>query len=420
MTRLTLLFVAFLTLALAAFADNWPAWRGPDGTGHSKETNLPVEWSAEKNIRWKAKLPGPGNSSPIVWGDRVFVTQALDVDMKANIAKRRAVLCFDKKDGKQLWERSLEHPKKELTHGTNPYCSATPVTDGERVIASHGSAGVVCYDLDGKQLWHRDLGECEHIWGNAASPIIWQDLVILNFGPGEATFLVAMDKRTGEDVWRVEEPGGKSGLAGNTEWIGSWSTPVIARIKGRDELIMSWPEAVKSYNPRTGELLWTCQGLTKLVYTSPLVREDVVVAMSGYGGSYLAVKPGGNGDVTEKQRLWRFPSAPQRIGSGVIVGDHVYIANEPSTAMCIELTTGKTLWTERLGTRSWGTMLHADGKLYVTNSQGETIVLAAQPKFEVLSRNPLNESCESTPAIADGEIFVRTYKHLWCVSKKSP
>lgn len=419
MTRLCSVGTAFLVLILPAFAANWPAWRGPDGTGQCSERDLPVKWSAQENIRWKAKLPAAGNSSPIVWGDRIFVTQALDVDMRQNTAKRRAVLCFDKKDGKQLWERAIDYPHKELTHGTNPYCSATPVTDGELVIASHGSAGVVCYDFEGKQLWQRDLGKCEHIWGNAASPVIWNDLVILNFGPGERTFLIAMNKRTGEDVWKVEEPGGKSGLGGNTEWIGSWSTPVISRINGRDELIMSWPEAVKAYNPRTGDLLWTCQGLTKLIYTSPLVREDVIVAMSGYGGSYLAVKPGGSGDVTETNRLWRFPSAPQRIGSGVIVGDHVYIANEPSTAMCIELKTGKTLWTERLGARSWGTMLHADGKLYVTNSQAETIVLAAKPKFEVLSRNPLSESCESTPAIADGELFIRTYKHLWCVSKKS-
>jgi outer membrane protein assembly factor BamB len=420
MMRCTVILAAFSCLSLTALADNWPAWRGPGGTGHSKERDLPVSWSADENIRWKTPLPGPGNSSPIVWGDRIFVTQALDVDMRKNIAKRRAVLCFDRKDGRQLWQQAVDYPEKELTHRDSPYCSATPVTDGERVIASHGSAGVVCYDFEGKQLWHRDLGKCVHIWGSAASPIIWQDLVILNFGPGERTFLIAMNKRTGADVWKVEEPGGKSGEAGNTEWLGSWSTPVVAHIHGREELIMSWPEAVKSYNPRTGELLWTCKGLTRLVYTSPLVREDVVVAMSGYGGSYLAVKPGGSGDVTEKQRLWRLPSAPQRVGSGVIVGDHVYIANEPSTAMCIELKTGKTLWTERLGPKSWGTMLHADGKLYVTNSKAETFVLAANPKFELLSRNPLNEDCESTPAIADGELFIRTYKHLWCVSKKLP
>jgi outer membrane protein assembly factor BamB len=292
------------------------------------------------------------------------------------------------------------------------------VTDGERVIASHGSAGIVCYDFDGRQQWYRDLGPCEHIWGNASSPVLYRDLVILNFGPGERTFLVALNKKTGDEVWRVDLAGGKFGHT-NAEWVGSWSTPVIARIHGRDELIMTWPEAVTAYNPQTGASLWTCAGLGKLVYTSPLVTPDVVVAMSGYHGPYLAVRPGGDGDVTATHRLWREDKAPQRIGSGVIVGEHVYIVNEPSSAQCLELKTGKTLWTERLGPRSWGSLVHADRRLYVTNSEAETVVLAAERTFRILSRNPLKEPCESSPAISEGDIFIRTYRHLWCIGKES-
>jgi len=181
---------------------------------------------------------------------------------------------------------------------------------------------------------------------------------------------------------------------------------------------MSWPLTVKAYNPQTGALLWTCQGLGRLVYSSPLVTPEVVVAMSGYGGPYLAVKPGGKGDVTETHRQWHVERAPQRIGSGVIVGEHIYILNETGTVQCIELKTGKTLWNERVGAGAWGSMVHADGKLYVTNRQGETIVLAAQPTFELLSRNPLHERSNSSPAFSDGEIFVRTFGHLWCISQK--
>jgi hypothetical protein len=291
------------------------------------------------------------------------------------------------------------------------------VTDGERVVASFGSAGVACYDLRGKELWRRDFGKCEHIWGNAASPVIYGDLVFLNFGPGERTFLIAVNKKTGKDVWKVEEPGGKFGSA-PAEWIGSWSTPVILKLKDHDELIMTWPEAVKAYNPKMGVLLWTCRGLGKLVYTSPLATPEVVVAMSGYGGPYLAVKTGGKGDVTETHRLWHVERAPQRVGSGVIVGEHIYILNDTGIVQCIELKTGQTLWSERVGAGTWGSMVHADGKLYVTSRQGETIVLAAKPTFEVLSRNPLNERSNSSPAFSNGEIFIRTYQHLWCISNK--
>jgi outer membrane protein assembly factor BamB len=408
------LFLALLTAT--ARADNWPAWRGPTGDGQCAERDLPLKWSATENVRWKVKLPGPGNSTPVVWGERVFVTQATDK------GKKRGLMCLSRRDGKKLWEKFVEHDTAEPTHDTNPYCSASPATDGERVVVSHGSAGVYCYDLDGNELWHRDLGKCEHIWGNAASPVLYGGLVILNFGPGERTFLLAMDRKTGKDVWKVDEPGGKRGDTGEV-WIGSWTTPTLLKLKERDELIMSWPGVVKAYAPKTGDLLWTCGGLGKdegsdrLVYTSPLVSPEAVVAMAGYGGPALAVKPGGTGDVTEARRLWRQKSGPQRIGSGVIVGDHVYMLNEPGTAECIELKTGKSVWNERVGPGAWGSLVRAGDRLYVTNVEGETLVLAAKPKFEVLSRNPLKERTRASVAVSDGDIFIRTYEHLWCIGK---
>ncbi len=182
----------------AALAGDWPAWRGPQGTGVADEKNVPLQWSKEKNVAWKVELPGEGNSTPITWGDKVFVSCASDK------GRLRSLLCFDKNSGRQLWAKTVHYPKAEKTHDTNPYCSSSPVTDGERVVVWHGSAGIFSYDLDGNEQWQKGLGEFDHIWGNGSSPVIYKDLVVLNAGPGMRTFLLAMKKDSGEEVWRRE------------------------------------------------------------------------------------------------------------------------------------------------------------------------------------------------------------------------
>jgi outer membrane protein assembly factor BamB len=394
-------------LGSSAVADNWPQWRGPEGTGQSKEKNLPVSWSDAENIRWKVPLPGPGMSSPIVWGNRIFLTQSLDRE-----GKKRALICFDRKDGRQLWQRVTDFSGKESTYeGEKHYCSASPVTDGERVVASFASAGLVCYDLEGKPLWSRDLGKCEQIWGTAASPILYQNLVIHNFGPGERTFLIALDKRTGKDVWKIEMPG-KFGET-QPDWMGAWSTPLISRASGRDELIMSWPGEIRAYDPKSGKSLWSSKGLGPLVYTSPLATPELVVAMSGFGGPAVAVRRGGDGDLTDSNRLWREEKAGQRIGTGVIVGEHLYRVNENGVAECLEVKSGKVVWSERVTGTTWSSLTYADGKLYIGSQRGEVAVFAAKPVFEVIAKNAMNERMQSTIAISNGDLFIRTYDHLW-------
>ena len=407
-------------------ADNWPAWRGPTADGKCPETNLPVTWSPSENVRWKIELPGPGNSTPVIWEDRIFLTQA------ANQGQQRSLLCFDRQEGKLLWQKSVEFTVAEPTHSTNPSCSASPVTDGERVVVSHGSAGLYCYDFAGNEQWRRDLGPCHHIWGNAASPVIWNELVFLNFGPGERTFLLAVDKQTGKDAWQADESGGKLGDKGGSEWIGSWSTPVLAKFGAREELLLSWPGAMKSYQPRTGAVLWKCDGLfkdkggDKLVYTTPLVTQEVIVAMGGFTGAWLGMKPpaevpsSGDIDITAANRLWRHPSSPQRIGSGVILGDHVYIVNEPGTAQCIEAKTGKILWTDRLTSSTWASLVHAEGRLYTTSLDGESVVfLPNTEKLEVIARNKIPERTLASIAVSNGDLLLRTYNHLWCIRKSA-
>ncbi len=397
-------------------AEDWPAWRGPTGQGHSAATGLPVRWSATENVRWKIPLPGPGNSTPIVWGDRVFLTQATES------GRKRSLWCLSRRDGAKLWEATVEFRGDEPKHETNTYCAASPATDGERVVVSHGSAGVYCYDFNGKELWHRDLGPCRHIWGSAASPVLYKDLVILNFGPGERSFLIALDKNDGKDVWKVGERAGTK-----EEYFGSWSTPVVAEIKGRTELVMSWPGEVKGHKPETGEVLWSCRGLEKddaadrLTYTSPLVSPEVVVAMAGFGGAAIGVRTGGSGDVTDTHRLWRVARNPQRIGSGVIVGGHVYAVNEPGL-VCLELKTGKRLWDERVRGGAWGSIVHAEGRLYLTGQTGETAVFAANPeRLETIAVNRLDGATTRASIVpADGAFLIRTYAHLWCVGGAEP
>ncbi len=404
---------ALLLVVPLVQAGNWPGWRGPTGLGQSSETDLPLTWSDREHLRWKAPLPDTGNASPVAWGDSIFLTQATDK------GKKRGILCIDRKTGKERWSHYVSQAKMEPTHATNPYCSTTCVTDGERVIASLGSAGILCLDFAGRELWHKDLGDFIHIWGTGSSPVLHGDLCYLWCGPGERQFLIAFNKKTGDKVWRHDEPGGQSGL-NKTPWVGSWSTPVIAKIGDHEELILSIPKKVKALDPKTGKELWSCDGLTDLIYTSPVVsRDGIVIAMSGYGGSALAVKAGGHGDVTKTRRLWHHPRNPQRIGSCVIVGDYAYHVNEPGLASCFDVKTGKDLWKqERLTTQTWGSMVRAGDRLYITNTGGETLVIKPDPiKLEVLATNKLPDKVLASIAISNGDLLIRGYKFLWCISK---
>jgi outer membrane protein assembly factor BamB len=424
--RAMALLSAILATAAAARADNWPAWRGPTGQGHSSEREAPLEWSAKKNVRWKVPLPDTGTSTPVVWGKRVFVTQASDKVWPPKggnggpaEARRRSLLCFDRDTGKLLWQQDVAYPHVEYTHPTNPYCSASPVTDGERVVVSFGSAGMYCYDLEGKELWRKDLGKLEHIWGNASSPILHENLAILWCGPGERQFLLAVDKKTGADAWEHHEPGGADGIK-SKEWIGSWSTPIVVKVDGKDQLILSAPKQLKGFDPATGKELWSCAGLGKLVYTSPLYADGIAVALSGFHGPGLAVKVGGKGDITS-HRLWHQEKGlPQRIGSGVIIGPHLYQFEENGTPRCFELATGKDVWNvdKRPGSGAWGSLVHAAGRLYVTGREGTTYVFAAEPKYRLLAANPIGEHVDASIALSDGQIFIRSFKHLWCIDGK--
>lgn len=410
----TLLLLSALCSPLSAFADNWPMWRGAAGDGTTTESNLPEKWSQTENVVWKVALPERGNSTPVVWGDKVFVTQAIEKEGK------RLLLCFDKKTGKQLWDAGTIYKKPELTHATNPYCSASPATDGERVIVFFASAGVFCYDMNGKELWKRtDLGEQRHIWGNGTSPVLAGDRVFLNFGPGENTVMYCFDKKTGKTLWQHKEPGGASGEGADKKWLGSWSDPLLRKVGARYELLMSYPDRACAFDPMSGKELWTSNGLTKLVYNSPLYADGVMYAMCGYGGAALAVKAGGSGDVTDTNRVWLLPKVSQRIGSGVIHEGHHYILSDGGIAECRDLKTGAMVFQERLKGNNWSSLvLSADGKCYAANQIGDCFVFKASPNFELLATNSLGEKIIGSIAVSDGQLFIRGHKHLWCIGTK--
>jgi outer membrane protein assembly factor BamB len=425
-------------LTTSVSAANWPGLRGPDGSGVAAGKNLPLRWSTNENVRWRVALPERGNSTPVVWGGRVFITQAITA------GSRRTVMCFDRRTGKLLWQSGVTWKEKEPTHDDNPPCTPSPVTDGRRVIAWYGSAGVYCYDYDGRELWHRDLGPQAHIWGYAASPVLYRDLCLLNFGPGDRSFVIALDKKTGRTVWQFDIPIIPSSVDGRTlggpdtnvykgataklsEIAGSWATPLIVPTKGHDELVVALPLRLMAFAPRTGEQLWSCDGPNIGAYASPFHGEGFVCyGGCGFHNTLMVVRPGGRGDITKTHRLWfqELANSQTHLGAGVIFQGHIYLVNTAGIAECFELKSGKIIWSERLpGTGavsgSWSSPVLTGDRLYVPNRNADVFVLKAGPKFDLLAVNSIGgERMNCSLAVSDGEIFIRTDKGLWCIGSR--
>ena len=443
---------AFLALLSSAIAGNWPAWRGPAADGTTPETDLPLHFSATEGVKWKVALPERGNSTPIIWDGKIFLTQA--------VGTRRTVMCLDRKDGHTLWQAGPEWTGEDVTHQTNPYCSGSPATDGERVVAWFGSAGLWCWSLDGKEQWHVDLGPQKHIWGYGASPVLHGDLCILNFGPGERSFIVAVNKKTGKEVWRfdVPKPAVMEGPGGQPGYAGSWNTGRIVKMPPfvsfdsskigdpapkipkrlsdatkhaeHEEFLILLPGALCSFDPNTGKELWHCNGLNPVTYCEPIVgiylagQVHAIAGFGGYGGFGIGVKPGGSGDITDSHRLWQEKKNPQRIGSHVNDAKHAWLTGEPGIIQCIDLATGKELWKERMTTpagraNTWSSLVRSGDRIYAVTQNSDVVVFkASTEKYEQLAVNSMADGLtNSSLAVSDGQLFLRTHKHLWCIGK---
>jgi outer membrane protein assembly factor BamB len=400
-------------IACAATAANWPEWRGPDGTGIASGPAPVARWSANENVLWRTPLPEPGNSTPVVWGSSLFLTQPKK-------GGHRLVLCLDRATGKIKWEAGVQAEADEPTHSTNPYGSASPAVDGERVVAWFGSAGVVALDHQGKQLWRTGLGRQRHTWGYAASPVIAGDLVLVHFGPGDRSFLAALDKKNGKILWQKDFAPGKGAAFANwspEDMYGSWSTPFVLRRDGKTEIVLTAPGRVIAFDPSTGKELWSADGLGDLVYPSAVHGDGAILAASGFGGPVMAVKPGG-------QQLWRQAKGRNLIGSAVLTGGHAYMVDTLGIAHCMKLDSGETVWSQRLQADGedngvWSSPVLHDNKVYVMNKSGRVFVFAARPKYESYGVYSVGEPTNSSVVLVDGVIYLRTHAAIWAIGTKS-
>lgn len=418
-----------LTLLCVADQPNWPQWRGPEGNGKTSSADVLTQWGPDQNVNWHVELPEPGNSTPVVWGDHVLVTQP-----RAK-AGERSLICLDRQSGRERWRQSVSYSDPEPTHKTNPYCSSSPATDGERVIAWFGSAGLVCWDLEGNELWRRDLGLQEHMWGYGASPILHEDLCILSFGPGNREFLLAVDKSTGQTRWKVDalDDQAERALSGpendgnGNDFVsdkqrserlrGSWNTPIIVNVDGHDELVLALPRRISALDPSTGESLWTCGGYGPLAYASLVESDGVVVALGGYGGASLAVRAGGHGDVTQTHRIWHKPKDSGWLGTGVAHEGAVYVCDMGGVLNCLEVETGEILWKDRIqGGGTWSSITQtASGLMYLLTKSGTTTIFRpSREGLQVVSQNKLDEATNASVVVSGRDVIIRTDKSLWC------
>ncbi|HXV61831.1 MAG TPA: PQQ-binding-like beta-propeller repeat protein [Vicinamibacteria bacterium] len=381
-------------------ASYWPRWRGPSGQGTVNGTGYPDRWSDKENVVWKVGVPGQGNSSPIIWGDHLFLTTAHDG------GKRLSLLAFRRSDGSLLWETVVPQQGVEHAHEKNGHASATPVTDGKTIYASFGTHGLVAVNFEGKLLWQQRVGALDNYHGSAGSPILYQGSVILYQDHQGESFVAAFDKGTGDIQWRTE----RDAQTG-------WGTPIVLSTGTRDELIVSSQHAVHAYDPSNGALYWSATGNKFEVIPTPVVGHGMVFCSSGRAGPTLAIRPGGTGDVTDTNVVWSSPKGSPFVPSPIIVGDYLYMVNDMvSVVTGYEAKTGKVVFQGRLGLAEKESFsaspVTVDGKIFFTNDKGETFVLEAGPEFRLLHVNRLGARTLASPAPVEGQWYFRTEKEL--------
>jgi outer membrane protein assembly factor BamB len=399
-------------------ADNWPQWRGPEFKGTSREKDLPVRWSATENIAWRLALPSWSGSTPIIWGERIFLHVADGDDL--------FLWCVDRKQGTVLWKKRLGSGNIKMRKQN--MSSPSPVTDGKSVYVMTGTGVLKGFDFDGRELWSRDIqkdyGEFGLNWGYASSPLLYEDSlyvqVLHGMNTDDPSYVLRIDKRTGKTVWRMERP-----TEAISESPDSYTTPVVLRNGKTVEIVVTGGDCVTGHDPATGKELWRANGLNPnndpfyRIVASPLIADGIIYAPSRVR-PLLALRSGGRGDVTKSHLLWSTPNGPD-VPTPVTDGRYFYIANDRGIVWCLDAKTGQEIYGQQRikpGTYSASPVL-ADGKIYITSEEGLTTVIKAGPKFEVLAENDLNDYCLSSPAISEGQIFIRTAKYLHCIGRRA-
>ncbi|MDB5335873.1 MAG: outer rane biosis protein BamB [Planctomycetaceae bacterium] len=397
-------------------AADWPQFRGPGGQGVSAETGLPAKWDATHGQVWKTDLPGAGASSAIIIGDRVFLTCFTE---PGSDKMTRHLMCLSRTDGKILWKKSVPCKSTEDSwsgflrdHG---YTSATPASDGEHVYVFYGKAGVVGYDLEGKELWRADVGDgsAKNGWGSGSSPMIYKNTVIVNAG-AESDAIIALDKLTGKEVWRAKAESA----------AGSWGTPILVDAgNGKQDLVIGVPYEIWGLNPDTGKLRWYAEVLDSVdtMCTSLIAHDGVVYAIGGRQSGAAAVKAGGSGDVSKSHLLWK-ASIGSYVTSPVYHDGHLYWVSDRGIAVCLNAKTGEKVYENRVdGARNlYASVTAADGKLYAVTRRSGTFVLDAKPVYAVISQNDLGDDSDfnASPSVSHGQLFLRSNKALYCLGEK--
>jgi outer membrane protein assembly factor BamB len=435
--------IVSLLIAALAQAQNWPSFRGAGASGVA-EGKAPRTWDAPKgvNVVWKTPIPGLAHSSPVIWGDRVYITTAVssdpkavfkhglygDVDPSPDVSKHSwRVYCLDKRSGKIIWERAAhEGAPKTKRHPKSSQASSTPATDGRHVVAFFGSEGLYTYDADGKLLWKQDLGalnsgwfyDPDYEWGMGSSPIIYKNLVIVQCDIQKNSFIAAYDLSDGHRVWFTPR-----------EEIPSWGTPTIYEGQGRAELITHATKFIRAYDPMTGKELWRLSGNSEVTTPTPFVAHNLIFITNGYRviQPIYAIRPGGAGDISLKDRqesndfiAWSKKRGGPYMSTPVVYGAYLYTCGTNGIMACYNAKTGERMYQQRLGDGGAYTAspVAADGKIYFTSEDGDVFVVKAGPAYELLATNPIGEVCMATPAISDGVIFVRAEHDVFAIGDR--
>ncbi len=400
-------FLLAITIAGTAAGENWPGWRGPDRNGISHETNLPERWSKTEGIRWKIDVPGSGISNPIVSEDRVIVTAA-DGVRQSDLH----IICYAREDGRELWHQRLWGTAPTRYHASkSSMATPAPVTDGRRVFAFFGTGDVFCIDMHGELQWQRSLageyGQFENRFAASSSPLLFEDAVLLQCDHYGDSYVIALDQETGANRWKRDRP---------EAWL-SWASPqLIPAGDGQFELIVSGSHKVDALDPRNGDKLWTVTGMSRECIPTPVFGDGYLYVVSGPKSPSMAIRPGGRGDVTETHVRWRNTRGAPFVPSAILVGDRYYLVDDAGIATCLDAASGERVWQKRLSGAFTASPVAGDGKIYFTNEDGETTVIAAgNGGFKRLARNSVGEPVYASPAIAQGCIFLRTNRHLLCI-----
>lgn len=412
-----------LMLASQCTAENWPCWRGPRGDGSSQERAVPKKWNGEtgENVAWKVSVPGSGHASPIVWGDRIFLVSCLEEQ------EERLLLCLDRHTGKTLWQKTVVASQLETKHRLNSFASGTPATDGKIVYVSFlitdgrevpalnvgkarktttGDILVVAYDFDGNQLWQATPGVFTSVHGFCSSPVIYKNLLIVNGDHDGESYVVALNRQTGETIWQTARE----------HKTRSYCTPIIRSVGGKTQMVMSGSKRIVSLDPLTGRVLWRVEGPTEQFVASMVFDGEKFYMAAGFPTHHvLGIRPDGTADVTDSHVAWHSEQAKCYVPSPVVAGKYLFVADDRGTANCFDTKTGERIWQDRLGKHYSASLIVANDLVYFLADDGVTKVVAPGGKLDVVATNPLGEYAFASPAVSNGQLFIRGEKNLYAI-----